>query len=56
MTGFASVPAVLGQWGNTPRTDRTPPLQTVLGGGAGGGDAVIELRVFMDGQLIETFF
>ena len=68
VVGFASVPAVLGQWGNTSRTDQTPPLQTLLPGGGGdaaaedavggGGSpvAVIELRVFVDGQLIETFF
>jgi sucrose-6-phosphate hydrolase SacC (GH32 family) len=50
VVGFASVPAVLGQWGNTSRTDRTVTLQSVRGGGT------VELHVFVDNQVIETFF
>ena len=47
---FAAVPAVLGRFGNTSRTDTSAPLQAALQGDS------LELRVFVDGQMIETFF
>lgn len=48
MTGFAAVPASLGFNGS--RVDRTPALNTTFRGGS------VELHIFVDGQLIETFF
>lgn len=48
MSGFATVPASLG--GGIARTDRTDTLQTLFQG------STIELHVFVDGQMIETFF
>lgn len=49
-TGFAFVPAPLGLFGNTSRTDSTAPLQSALQGDT------LEIRVFVDGQMVETFF
>ena len=45
--GVAAVPAALGLYGNTSRTD-SAPLAPPL--------ALIELRVLVDGGLVETFF
>jgi sucrose-6-phosphate hydrolase SacC (GH32 family) len=49
LSAFADVPACLGRFGNTSRTDRAPLASALQ------GDAV-ELRVWVDGQMIESFF
>ena len=48
-TGFASVPAVLSD-AQPARVDSTPPLTSLFQG------ETIELAVYVDGQLVETFF
>jgi Glycosyl hydrolases family 32 C terminal len=48
-SAFAAVPAALGRFGNLSRID-SAPLQSALQGSS------LELRFFVDGQMVESFF